>query len=102
MENKEKFAFQKVSMTENVEIEFIKTLEDNANKNDKDLLKAFKNKLSSDNITCHASMLSRTTTHVIFQVSEFSKITNSYRDHELWLFEINIDNNNTTLNRFRI
>lgn len=100
MENKEKFAFRKVSMTENVEIEFIKTLEDNANKSDEDLLKAFKNKLSSDNVTCHASMLSRTTTHVIFQISKFSKITNSYRDHELWLFEI--DNNNTILKRFRI
>ena len=42
MENKEKFAFRKVSMTENVEIEFIKTLEDNANKSDEDLLKAFR------------------------------------------------------------
>lgn len=100
MENKEKFAFRKVSMTENVEIEFIKILEDNANKNDEDLLKAFKNKLSSDNVTCHASMLSRTKTHIIFQISKFSKITNSYRDHELWLFEINT--NNPTLNRFRI
>lgn len=67
MENKEKFAFRKVSMTENVEIEFIKTLEDNANKSDEDLLKAFKNKLSSDNVTCHASMLSRTTLMLSFR-----------------------------------
>lgn len=101
MENKEKFTFRKVSMTENVEMEFIKTLEDNANKSDEDLLKAFKNKLSSDNVTYHASMLSRTITHVIFQISKFSKITNSYRDHELWLFEMD-DNNNIILNRFRI
>ena len=50
MENKEKFAFRKVSMTENVEIEFIKTLEDNANKSDEDLLKAFKN-----NNSCYLS-----------------------------------------------
>lgn len=100
MENKEKFAFRKVKMSEGVEVEFIKLLTSVETKNDEDLLKAFKNKLSSDNVTCHASMLSRTTTHVIFQISKFSKITNSYRDHELWLFEI--DNNNIILNRFRI
>lgn len=100
MENKEKFAFRNVNMSQGVEVEFIKLLTSLETKSDEDIIKAFKAQLSSEVLTCHASMLSRTTTHVIFQISKFSKITNSYRDHELWLFEI--DNNNTILNRFRI
>ena len=83
MENKEKFAFRKVSMTENVEIEFIKTLEDNANKSDKDLLKAFKNKLSSDNVLSHPRWLPGKKTIVTFQISNLGRKTNPYRDNDL-------------------
>lgn len=42
MENKEKFAFRKVKMSEGVEVEFIKLLTSVETKNDEDVIKAFK------------------------------------------------------------
>lgn len=101
MENKEKFAFRKVSMTENVEVEFLKIIADNANKSDDEFLKVIKDKLSSDNSTCHASMLSRTPNQLIFQISKFSKTSKTYRDHEIWVFNY-LPMDTLSLNRFRI
>ena len=42
MENKEKFAFRKVKMSEGVEVEFIKLLTSVETKNDEDELKLLK------------------------------------------------------------
>lgn len=101
MENKEKFAFRKVSMTENVEVEFLKIIIDNTHKSDDEFLKVIKDKLSSDNLTCHASMLFRTSTQLIFQISKFNKTSKTYRDHELWIFNYLTDDK-FSLNRFRV
>ena len=75
MENKEKFAFRKVKMSEGVE-------------------------LSSGVLTCHAEMLSRTPSQIIFQTSQFSKPYNFYKNWELWVFSNILGV--WTLNRFRI
>ncbi len=86
MENKEKFAFRKVKMSEGVEVEFIKLLTSVETKNDEDVIKAFKVQLSSGVLTCHAEMLSRTPSQIIFQTSQFSKPYNFYKNWELWVF----------------
>ena len=41
MENREKFAFRKVHMNQDVEVEFIKLLTENQEKSDESLLMAF-------------------------------------------------------------
>ena len=81
MENKEKFAFRKVKMSEGVEVEFIKLLTSVETKNDEDVIKAFKVQLSSGVLTCHAEMLSRTPSQIIFQTSQFSKPYNFYKNY---------------------
>ena len=67
MENKEKFAFRKVKMSEGVEVEFIKLLTSVETKNDEDVIKAIKVQLSSGVLTCHAEMLSRTPSQKYFK-----------------------------------
>lgn len=98
MENKEKFAFRKVKMSEGVEVEFIKLLTSVETKSDEDIIKAFK--VSSRVLTCHAEMLSRTPNQIIFQTSQFSKPHNFYKNWELWVFSNILGV--WTLNRFRI
>lgn len=100
MENKEKFAFRKVKMSEGVEVEFIKLLTSVETKNDEDVIKAFKVQLSSGVLTCHAEMLFRTPSQIIFQTSKFSKPYNFYKNWELWVFSNILGV--WTLNRFRI
>lgn len=112
MENKEKFAFRKVHMNQDVEVEFIKLLTENQEKSDESLLMAFKDKITSDKVTCHSDMLSRTSSLIIFQTSKFSRLTLEYRDYEIWVFskaktlnlnkEANYLSETWTLNRFRI
>nr|UVX58577.1 MAG: hypothetical protein [Bacteriophage sp.] len=112
MENKEKFAFRKVRMNLAVEIEFIKLLSNHQEKSDENLLSAFKDALTSDKVTCHADMLSRTSNLIIFQTSKFSRLSLEYRDYEIWVFSkskvLNLDKSENclvetwTLNRFRI
>lgn len=107
MENKEKFAFRNVNMSQGVEVEFIKlltSLETKSTsletKSDEDIIKAFKAQLSSGVLTCHAEMLSRTPNQIIFQTSQFSKPYNFYKNWELWVFSNILGV--WTLNRFRI
>lgn len=100
MDNKGKFAFRKVKVSEGVEVEFIKLLTSLEIKSDEDIIRAFKTQLSSAVITCHAEMLSRTPCQIIFQTSKFSKQSNSYKDWELWVFSSILGV--WTLNRFRI
>lgn len=100
MENKEKFAFRKVKMSEGVEVEFIKLLTSVETKSNEDIIRAFKAQLSSEVLTCHAEMLFRTPSQVVFQTSQFSKPFNFYKNWELWVF-FNILGV-WTLNRFRI
>lgn len=112
MENKEKFAFRKVPMNQDVEVEFIKLLTENQEKLDESLLRAFKDKITSDKVTCHADMLSRTSSLIIFQTSKFSRLALEYRDYEIWVFskaktpnlnkEANCLYETWTLDRFRI
>lgn len=112
MENKEKFAFRNVNMNQDVEVEFIKLLTSLETKSDEDIIKAFKAQLSSGVLTCHAEMLSRTSSLIIFQTSKFSRLTLEYRDYEIWVFSkaktpnLNKEANGLyetwTLNRFRI
>ncbi|UWD55233.1 MAG: hypothetical protein [Bacteriophage sp.] len=112
MENKEKFAFRKVHMNQDVEVEFIKLLSENQEKSDESLLTAFKDTITSDKVTCHADMLSRTSNLIIFQTSKFSRLSLEYKDYEIWVFSkskvINLDKSahclveTWTLNRFRI
>lgn len=100
MENKEKFAFRKVKMSEGVEVEFIKLLTPVETKSDEDIIRAFKAQLSSGVLTCHAEMLFRTSSQVVFQTSQFSKPFNLYKNWELWVFSNILGV--WTLNRFRI
>lgn len=102
MENKEKFAFRNVNMSQGVEVEFIKLLTSLSleTKSDEDIIKAFKAQLSSGVLTCHAEMLSRTPNQIIFQTSQFSKPYNFYKNWELWVFSNILGV--WTLNRFRI
>ena len=112
MNNKEKFAFRKVHMSQEVEVEFIKLLSENQEKSDESLLMAFKDKLTSDKLTCHAEILSRTKDLIIIQTSKFSRVFLEYRDYEIWMFTkvktVNLDiqanylSDTWTLNRFRI
>nr|DAO34189.1 MAG TPA: hypothetical protein [Caudoviricetes sp.] len=112
MNNKEKFAFRKVHMSQEVKVEFIKLLSENQEKSDESLLMAFKDKLTSDKLTCHADILSRTKDLIIFQTSKFSRLFLEYRDYEIWMFTkvktVNLDiqanylSDTWTLNRFRI
>lgn len=100
MDNKGKFAFRKVKVSEGVEVEFIKLLTSLETKSDEDIIKAFKAQLSSGVLTCHAEMLFRTPNQVIFQTSQFSKPSNFYKNWELWVFSNILGV--WTLNRFRI
>lgn len=105
MENKEKFAFRNVNMSQGVEVEFIKLITSLETKSDEDIIKAFKAQLSSGVLTCrvltcHAEMLSRTPNQIIFQTSQFSKPHNFYKNWELWVFSNILGV--WTLNRFRI
>lgn len=100
MENKEKFAFRNVNMSQGVEVEFIKLLTSLETKSDDEIIKAFKEKISSDLVTCHAEMLSRTPSQIIFQTSRFSKSYTFYKNWELWVFSNILGV--WTLNRFRI
>ena len=100
MENKEKFAFRKVKTSEGVEVEFIKLITSLEIKSDEDILKAFKVQLSSNVLTCHAEMLSRTPVQIVFQTSKYSKQTHHYNDWTLWVFSSILGV--WTLNRFRI
>lgn len=112
MENKEKFAFKGVSVNPDVEVEFIKLLSENQEKSDESLLRVFKDTLTSDKVTCHADMLSRTPNLIIFQTSRFSRLTLEYKDHQIWVFNkvktVNLDiqanclSETWTLNRFRV
>lgn len=112
MNNKEKFAFRKVHMNQEVKVEFIKLLSENQEKSDESLLMAFKDKLTSDKLTCHADILSRTKDLIIFQTSKFSRLFLEYRDYEIWMFTkvktVNLDiqanylSDTWTLNRFRV
>lgn len=100
MENKEKFAFRHVYMSQGVEVELIKLLTSLETKSDEDIIKAFKAQLSSGVLTCHAEMLFRTPNQIIFQISQFSKSYNFYKNWELWVFSNILGV--WTLNRFRI
>lgn len=100
MENKEKFAFRNVNMYQGVEVEFIKLLTSVETKSNEDIIRAFKAQLSSEVLTCHAEMLSRTPNQIIFQISQFSKPSNFYKNWELWVFSNILGV--WTLNRFRI
>lgn len=104
MENKEKFAFRKVKMSEGVEVEFIKLLTSVETKSDDEIIKAFKEKISSDLVTCHADMLVRTTDKIIFQTSKFNKRERVYNSWEMWVFikTLSLESSSWTLNRFRI
>lgn len=112
MNNKEKFAFRKVHMSQEVEVEFIKLLSENQEKSDESLLMTFKDKLTSDKLTCHADILSRTKDLIIIQTSKFSRLFLEYQDYEIWMFTkvkiVNLDiqanylSDTWTLNRFRV
>lgn len=104
MENKEKFAFRNVNMSQGVEVEFIKLLTSLETKNDDEIIKAFKEKISSDLVTCHADMLVRTTDKIIFQTSKFNKRERVYNSWEMWVFikTTSLESSSWTLNRFRI
>lgn len=97
MENKEKFAFRNVNMSQGVEVEFIKLLTSLETKSDEDIIKAFKAQVSSG---VFAEMLYRTPNRIIFQTSQFSKPYNFYKNWELWVFSNILGV--WTLNRFRI
>lgn len=104
MENKKKFAFRNVNMSQGVEVEFIKLLTLLETKSDEDIIKAFKEKISSDLVTCHADMLVRTTDKIIFQTSKFNKRERVYNSWEMWVFikTPSLESSSWTLNRFRI
>ena len=104
MENKEKFAFRNVNMSQGVEVEFIKLLTSLETKSDDEIIKAFKEKISSDLVTCHADMLVRTTDKIIFQTSKFNKRERVYNSWEMWVFikTLFLESPSWTLNRFRI
>lgn len=104
MENKEKFAFRNVNMSQGVEVEFIKLLTSLETKSDEDIIKAFKAQLSSGVLTCHAEMLVRTTDKIIFQTSKFNKRERVYNSWEMWVFikTPSLESSSWTLNRFRI
>lgn len=104
MENKEKFAFRNVNMSQGVEVEFIKLLTSLETKSDDEIIKAFKEKISSDLVTCHAGMLVRTTDKIIFQTSKFNKRGRVYNSWEMWVFikTPSLESSSWTLNRFRI
>lgn len=98
MENKEKFAFGNVNMSQGVEVEFIKLLTSLETKSDEDIIKDFfKAQLASGVLICHAEILSRTPNQIIFQTSQFSK---PYNYWELWVFSNILGV--WTLNRFMI
>lgn len=100
MENKEKFAFRKVKMSEGVEVEFIKIITSLETESDEKIIKEFKERLSGFSSTSHAEMLSRTPNQIIFQTSRFSKTNLIYRDWELWVFSNILGV--WTINRFRV
>ena len=102
MENKEKFAFRNVNMSQGVEVEFIKLLTSLETKGSVEIIKAFKEKLSSELITCHAEMLTRTPQLIIFQTSKFNKRERTYSAWEIWVFSKQMPDYSWTLNRFRI
>ena len=104
MENKEKFAFRNVNMSQGVEVEFIKLLTSVETKSDDEIIKAFKEKISSDLVTCHADMLVRITDKIIFQTSKFNKRERVYNSWEMWVFikTPSLESSSWTLNRFRI
>lgn len=104
MENKEKFAFRNVNMSQGVEVEFIKLLTSLETKSDDEIIKAFKEKISSDLVTCHAGMLVRTNDKIIFQTSKFNKRERVYNSWEMWVFikTPSLESSSWTLNRFRI
>lgn len=104
MENKEKFAFRNVNMSQGVEVEFIKLLTSVETKSDDEIIKAFKEKISSDLVTYHADMLVRTTDKIIFQTSKFNKRERVYNSWEMWVFikTPSLESSPWTLNRFRI
>lgn len=104
MENKEKFAFRNVNMSQGVEVEFIKLLTSLETKSDEDIIKAFKAQLSSGVLTCHAEMLVRITDKIIFQTSKFNKRERVYNSWEMWVFikTPSLESSSWTLNRFRI
>lgn len=104
MENKEKFAFRNVNMSQGVEVGFIKLLISVETKSDDEIIKAFKEKISSDFVTCHADMLVRTTDKIIFQTSKFNKRERIYSSWEMWVFikTPSLESSSWTLNRFRI
>lgn len=104
MENKEKFAFRNVNMSQGVEVEFIKLLTSVETKSDDEIIKAFKEKISSDLVTCHADMLVRTIDKIIFQTSKFNKRERVYNSWEMWVFikTPSLESSSWTLNRFRI
>lgn len=100
MENKEKFAFRKVNMSEGVEVEFIKIITSLETESDEKIIKEFKKRISNFSSTGHAEMLFRTPNQIIFQTSNFSKTSLTYRDWGLWVFSNILGV--WTLNRFRI
>lgn len=104
MENKEKFAFRNVNVSQGVEVEFIKLLTSVETKSDDEIIKAFKEKISSDLVTCHADMLVRTTDKIIFQTSKFKKRERVYNSWEMWVFikTPSLESSSWTLDRFRI
>lgn len=104
MENKEKFAFRNVNMSQGVEVEFIKLLTSLETKSDDEIIKAFKGKISSDLVTCHADMLVRTNDKIIFQTSKFNKRERVYNSWEMWVFikTPSLESSSWILNRFRI
>ena len=102
MNDKPKFAFRNVNMSQGVEVEFIKLLTLLETKESVEIIKAFKEKLSSELITCHAEMLTRTTKLVIFQTSKFNKRERTYSAWEILVFSKQTSDGSWTLNRFRI
>lgn len=98
----EKFIFKPYPGYKGTEVALISLLKENLNKDDQDLLDAFKKKLSSDNLTCHGKMMNRFENLIVIQFSFFNKTNCDYKNHTLYVFSLNARSNEWNLNRYTL
>lgn len=89
-------------MNDEVRNSLLKLFLENKDLDNNGLVKAVKARISSDIYTGHAREVIRTSNLIILEISKFSKYSNTYRYHELWIFNRDLENNQWTLNRIRI
>lgn len=82
----EKFIFRSFPGSIEAEGALIKLLTDNLDKNSDDLIELFKKKFSSDNLTSHGKIMTRTLNLVVMQFSAYNRSNKDYQSHKLFVF----------------